>query len=137
MFYGIGALLCPAFVRIFLLPIPDEMMDDYEAYKNLYKPEDVQITCPFFVFGAPSFLLGFCFLYYYFRNPYSAENQEHGGHGTGHKSIEAGSTDDISSGYSIHSKWKIYLAIFWVAAMAHLVFAVAGMTCKYTIYLTL
>lgn len=133
MFFGFGALLCPAFVRVFLLPIPDEAMEDYENYIKIYKPEDVQITWPFLAFGGPSVVLGLCFVYYYFNNPYPSPSQHHeNSDGTkSRKSIESSDLKDITRRPSHHSRWKIYLAVFWVGAMAHLAFALANMICKY------
>lgn len=113
MFYGIGALFCPAFVRIFLLPIPDELIDNYEAYKNLYKPEEVQIKWPFFTFGIPSIVIGFCFLYYYFNDPYSVDNQGFEEEKP-RKSVEGGRSLDFPRRPSNHSRWKIYLAVFCI-----------------------
>lgn len=127
MFFGFGALFCPAFVRVFLLPIPDELIDDYEAMKNLYKPEDVRIMWPFITLGAPSVVIGFCFFYYYFYNPYPAEVELDFEAIKSRKSIETG---DIPSKPSQHSRWKIYLAVFWVATMAFLGFAMVSMICK-------
>lgn len=132
MFFGFGALFCPAFVRIFLLPIPDGMMDDYEAYKSLYKPEDVQIMWPFIIFGTPSIVFGICFLYYYFNSPYSeAQKEERKEVDKNCKSNENGDSVTSPVKPSNHSKWKIYLAVGLVGALAHLAFAMGQIICKF------
>ncbi|XP_074602820.1 sodium-dependent glucose transporter 1A-like [Brevipalpus obovatus] len=132
MFFGLGALFCPAFVRIFLLPIPDDMMNDYEAYKNLYKPEDVQIMWPFIIFGTPSIIFGIFFLYYYFNCPYSeAQQEERRNNEKNCKSIENGDSKADPTKSSGHPKWKIFLAVALVGAMAHLAFAMGQIVCSY------
>lgn len=130
MFFGFGCLLCPAFVRLFLLPIPDEAMEDYETYIKMYTPGDVQLAIPFFSVGIPSFFLGFCFLYYFYNNPYSEENHEVLGHESRSKSIKDDHPENISKKSLNHPGWKKCLAVLWVAASAHIGFAIASMIGK-------
>ncbi|XP_074602117.1 sodium-dependent glucose transporter 1A-like [Brevipalpus obovatus] len=134
MFYGIGALSCPAFVRYFLLPVSEEMMENPEKFENVYSPSDVQLKCPYFIYGGASILTSIGFFYYYFNCPNISTDQ-----------IEEDTNSKIENQSpekgleklpplkppSKHPTWKINLAIFWASAIHHAFLAVNSIVSNY------
>lgn len=105
MNYGIGALLAPIMVGPFLLPHTDEKDKNHQVYV----PDDVQVQWAFLMAGSISIVTGFVFLYFYLNDRRQAERK---------RSYSVDSSEE-----SEFSQVRIYVAVFFVAIITHVGFA--------------
>ncbi|XP_074596412.1 sodium-dependent glucose transporter 1-like [Brevipalpus obovatus] len=140
MFYGIGSMLAPMLVLPFLLPIPKNVDEDWNAIRAMYTPDDVQIKWPYTVIGVLSVVAGLTFVYFYFdddqqhtdtvatdnkeRNPKVEEN-------SGHVPKTDITDNDVDNTNQTSSKLKILFVVIWVAIQAHLVFSFQLILCSF------
>lgn len=127
MCYGLGSMLAPTLIRLFLLPIPKDISDDKDAARKFYSPDDIQIKYPFVVTCALSIIVGFGFGFSYLKRPKNVQNfnndQEK-------KVTEESDPHDVKKFEDQPSNMKICIAVTWVAILGHLGFALQLTLCK-------
>ncbi|XP_074602694.1 sodium-dependent glucose transporter 1B-like isoform X2 [Brevipalpus obovatus] len=118
--FGIGGLITPILIRPFQLPMPEEILDDPDAYLSYFKPEEVLIKYPYFGSSILSILNGIAFFlcYYFYTTPVDTKDEKELSKDTETKKPE----QDV---VSLNSPpfYKIAIAVMWVAVIGHLGFA--------------
>jgi len=120
-------MLAPVIIRPFLLPVPKDVGENWDAYRNFYSPGDVQIRWPFMAACGLSVLVGLSFVYFYFHKKQKSDES------LKQSKIEAVDADDPNSKKVDEepSRVKIGLAVVWVAILAHLAFSMQLVLCEY------
>ena len=119
--YGIGGLIAPILIRPYQLPIPEEIADDPDAYLTFYKPEDVQIICPYIIISGTSVIIGLAFAFCY----YVAINEEKKKEKIDEKDSnkQEKPLGKLSKSSQNISVFKIAVAVGWVALLGHVGFS--------------